>query len=235
MEATASHRRCLERELRTALERDEFELFYQPRIDLQEDRQHRARSADTLASARTSSPLPAFLGIAELVGLGQEARHLGDPAGCAQAASWRKSAFAPQGRGQCLGQQSIQPELPALLQEILEQTALATDRLELDHRTGHHRRRERSQDRQPACAWPGGVQLAIDDFGSGFSSFAYLRHLPVHTIKIDSSFIGRIGQNRNDEIIIRSMIELGHALGKRVVAEGVETRQQLEFLRERMR
>ena len=77
-----------------------------------------------------------------------------------------------------------------------------------------------------------GVHLAIDDFGSGFSSFAYLRHLPVHTIKIDSSFIARIGQNRNDEIIIKSMIELSHALGKRVVAEGVETRQQLEFLRE---
>ena len=77
-----------------------------------------------------------------------------------------------------------------------------------------------------------GVSLAIDDFGSGFSSFAYLRHLPVHTIKIDSSFIGRIGQNRADETIIKSMIELSHALGKRVVAEGVETMQQLAFLRE---
>ena len=54
----------------------------------------------------------------------------------------------------------------------------------------------------------------------------------MHTIKIDSSFIARIGQNRNDEIIIKSIIELSHALGKRVVAEGVETRQQLEFLRE---
>jgi len=76
------------------------------------------------------------------------------------------------------------------------------------------------------------VSLAIDDFGSGFSSFAYLRHLPVHTIKIDSSFIGRIGQDRADETIIKSMIELSHALGKRVVAEGVETAQQLQFLRE---
>ena len=76
-----------------------------------------------------------------------------------------------------------------------------------------------------------GVTLAIDDFGSGFSSFAYLRHLPVHTVKIDSSFIGRIGHNRDDEVIIKGMIELSHALGKRVVAEGVETRQQLDFLR----
>jgi EAL domain-containing protein (putative c-di-GMP-specific phosphodiesterase class I) len=75
------------------------------------------------------------------------------------------------------------------------------------------------------------VSLAIDDFGSGFSSFAYLRHLPVHTIKIDSSFIGGIGQNRDDEIIIKAIIELSHALGKRVVAEGVETSQQLDFLR----
>lgn len=57
-----------------------------------------------------------------------------------------------------------------------------------------------------------GVTLAIDDLDSGFSSFAYLRHLPVHTVKIDSSFIGRIGQNRDDEIIVKGIIDLSHAL-----------------------
>jgi EAL domain-containing protein (putative c-di-GMP-specific phosphodiesterase class I) len=175
----------------------------------------------------------AFLGIAESVGLGQKLDTWVIRQACTQAASWRKSAFALKVAVNVSAAQVNQPELPALLQEILEQTALATDRLELElteqaiidvgsEATIASLRRVAEM----------GVQLAIDDFGSGFSSFAYLRHLPVHTIKIDSSFIGRIGQNRNDEIIIRSMIELSHALGKRVVAEGVETRQQLEFLRE---
>ena len=144
-----------------------------------------------------------------------------------------RDGIRAQSRGQCLGRTGQSAELPALLQETLEQTALATDRLELElteqaiidvgsEATIASLRRVAAL----------GVQLAIDDFGSGFSSFAYLRQLPVHTIKIDSSFIRQIGQNRDDEIIIKSMIELSHALGKRVVAEGVETRQQLEFLRE---
>ena len=152
---------------------------------------------------------------------------------CTQAASWRKNALAPKVAVNVSAAQVNQPELPALLRATLEQTALATDRLELElteraiidigsEATIASLRRVADL----------GVHLAIDDFGSGFSSFAYLRHLPVHTIKVDSSFISRIGQNRNDKIIIKSMIELSHALGKRVVAEGVETRQQLEFLRD---
>ena len=152
---------------------------------------------------------------------------------CAQAALWRRTAFETKVAVNVSAAQVNQPQLPALLQQTLQQTALTTDRLELElteqaiidvgsEATIASLRRVADL----------GVQLAIDDFGSGFSSFAYLRQLPVHTIKIDSSFIRQIGQNRDDEIIIKSMIELSHALGKRVVAEGVETRQQLDFLRE---
>ncbi len=234
MEARASQRRCLERDLRTALERDEFELFYQPRIDLRED-----RSTGVEALIRWHRPghgilLPgAFLGVAESVGLGQKLDNWVIRQACAQAALWRGTAVAPKVAVNVSAAQVNQPQLPALLRETLEQTALATDRLELEL-TEHaiidvDSGTTIASLRRVAAL---GVQLAIDDFGSGFSSFAYLRHLPVHTIKIDSSFIGRIGRNRNDEIIIKSMIELSHALGKRVVAEGVETRQQLAFLRE---
>ena len=234
MEAKASQRRCLERDLRMALERNQLELFYQPRIDLRED-----RSTGLEALIRWRRPghgivLPgAFLGIAESVGLGQKLDTWVIRQACAQAALWRGTAFAPKVAVNVSAAQVNQPELPALLQETLEQTALATDRLELEL-TEHAIIDVGSEAtiaslRRVAAL---GVQLAIDDFGSGFSSFAYLRQLPVHTIKIDSSFIRQIGQNRDDEIIIKSMIELSHALGKRVVAEGVETRQQLEFLRE---
>ena len=234
MEAKASQRRCLERDLRMALQRNQLELFYQPRIDLRED-----RSTGLEALIRWRRPghgivLPgAFLGIAESVGLGQKLDTWVIRQACAQAALWRGTAFAPKVAVNVSAAQVNQPQLPALLQKTLQQTALATHRLELElteqaiidvgsEATIASLRRVAAL----------GVQLAIDDFGSGFSSFAYLRQLPVHTIKIDSSFIRQIGQNRDDEIIVKSMIELSHALGKRVVAEGVETSQQLDFLRE---
>ena len=77
-----------------------------------------------------------------------------------------------------------------------------------------------------------GIRLAIDDFGIGYSSLAYLKHLPVQTIKIDRSFVRDLGQDPEAEALVRAIVTLGHSLGKRVVAEGVENATQLAFLRE---
>jgi EAL domain-containing protein (putative c-di-GMP-specific phosphodiesterase class I) len=76
-----------------------------------------------------------------------------------------------------------------------------------------------------------GVRLAIDDFGIGYSSLAYLQHLPVQTIKIDRSFVNGLGRDPTAEALVRAIVTLGHSLGKRVVAEGVETPVQLAALR----
>ena len=145
---------------------------------------------------------------------------------CTQAASWRNGAFAPKvavNVSAAQGQSARAP--PRCCKRSSNGRRWRPDRLELEL-TEHAIIDVGSEATIASLRRVAdlGVQLAIDDFGpSGFSSFAYLRHLPVHTIKIDSSFIGQIGQNRNDEIIIKAMIELSHALGKRVVAEGVET------------
>ena len=77
-----------------------------------------------------------------------------------------------------------------------------------------------------------GVQLAIDDFGTGYSSFSYLRRFPVDELKIDKSFIDNIGSSGEDLAIVRTVVELARILQLRTTAEGIETQQQLDLLRE---
>ena len=215
MEAKASQRRWLERDLRAAFERDELELFYQPRIDLRGDRGIGLEALIRWRRPGHGIVLPgSFLSVAASVGLGQR---LGDwviRRACAQAALWRRAALAPKVAVNITAAQVNQPQLPALLQQVVEQTALTADRLELE--LTEHALIDVGSEATIACLRRVanlGVSLAIDDFGSGFSSLAYLRQLPVQTIKIGSSFIGRIGRTRHDEIIVKSMIELSHALG----------------------
>ena len=76
-----------------------------------------------------------------------------------------------------------------------------------------------------------GVQLSIDDFGTGYSSLSYLSHLPVDKLKIDQSFIRNFASDPSAAVLARAIIELGHCLGMKVIAEGVETKDQMDYLR----
>ncbi|MFN7920011.1 MAG: EAL domain-containing protein [Bryobacteraceae bacterium] len=77
-----------------------------------------------------------------------------------------------------------------------------------------------------------GIGLILDDFGTGYSSLSYLQSFPIEAVKIDSSFLSGVGRNKNDEAIVRGIIQMAHSLGQSVIAEGVETEEQLDFLRQ---
>jgi diguanylate cyclase (GGDEF)-like protein/PAS domain S-box-containing protein len=233
MEAKASQRLSLERDFRVALERGELELFYQPRIDLRELRQVGVEALVRWRRPGHGIVLPdAFLGIAEAIGLGQKLDSWVIQQACTQAALWQQAGLTSKVAVNISAGQTGQPQLASVLTQALRRAALDATSLELE--ISEHAIIDAGSEATIACLRQVadlGISLAIDDFGSGLSSFAYLRHLPVHTIKIDRSFVAGIGQNRDDEVIIKAIIELSHALGKRVVAEGVETKPQLEFLR----
>ena len=124
-----------------------------------------------------------------------------------------------------------QPELAEAVSKALESTGLDSSTLELElTETGVMRDIKRSLGSLHGLKQLG-VRLALDDFGTGYSSLAYLTQLPIDTLKIDRSFIDQLGENGQSRAVVRSITALAQALGLSTVAEGVETRSQLDSLR----
>jgi EAL domain-containing protein (putative c-di-GMP-specific phosphodiesterase class I) len=234
MDAEVRTRRSLERALRRALEGRELTLAYQPQLDLRTDR---IVGVEALArwDRPQHGPVPPgeFVPVAEASGLilPLGAFVLGEA--CRQAVTWQAAGRAlrvavnvspvqlrhPDGLAAVGGALAVSGLDPALLElEITEGVLMETFGHEVEGLLRGLVGR--------------GVRLAIDDFGTGYSSLAYLKRLPVHRIKVDRSFVRNIGADPEDEAVVRAIVRLGHALGKQVVAEGVENEVQLTFLRE---
>jgi len=228
MNSEVMARRSMEEGLLQALAGDELTVFYQPQFDI---RTHELVGVEALA--RWNHPqgglvLPgAFIPVAETVGLIQPIGEWVLRRACSDARGWRE-AGTPVRVGVNLSPSQVrQRDLAERIWEILTEVGLRPAELELaenlflspadtSHLIGLAER---------------GIGFAIDDFGTGYSSLAYLNRFPVDRIKIDRSFIAEIGQSTNAETIIRTIVQLGHNLGKLVIAEGVETEAQLAFLR----
>jgi EAL domain-containing protein (putative c-di-GMP-specific phosphodiesterase class I) len=126
-----------------------------------------------------------------------------------------------------------QADLPGLVRRVVDDAGLGMERLEIELTEG-----AAMQDPQAAMAimnalYENGTELSIDDFGTGYSSLAYLKRFPVAKLKIDRSFVNDIGCDAGDRAIVEAIIRMAASLGMRTVAEGVETQEQLDFLRER--
>ena len=233
MNARALARVRMEADLRLALKRDEFVLHYQPQIDLASGRVAGAEAlVRWMAPGRGLVGPFEFIGIAEECGLIEEIGEWVLRTACAQSAAWRRAGLAPLRMAVNLSaRQFVRKDLASSIAAVLADAGLRGSDLELELTEGVVMRDVEQGISVLRELKELGVQIAIDDFGTGYSSLSYLKRFPIDVLKIDRSFVIDIGQgDGDDEAIVRSIIALAHALKLRVIAEGVETAQQLDYL-----
>jgi EAL domain-containing protein (putative c-di-GMP-specific phosphodiesterase class I) len=225
----ARERRSLERELRDAIAGKQLVLHYQPLADAGD-----RKVCGFEALVRWNHPTRGMVAPLDFIPLAEETGLIG-PLGewvlrkaCADAASWVNPLRVAVNLSP---RQLHRPDLPDLVEEVLSATGLAPDRLELEIT-------ETALFEDIAVALEGlrrlhllGVRVAMDDFGTGFSSLSTLRSFPFDKLKIDRSFVNAIHIDDRATAIVRAVLGLGHSLSIPVVAEGVETDAQLDFLR----
>ena len=231
--AHSLERLALENELRQAVARREFEVHYQPKVDIPTGRIAGAEALVRWRHPQRGMLLPGeFIFVAEEVGLISSIGSFVLDTVCADIAQWRDAGLPPMRVAINLSaQQFADSRLIDNLNQVLQQTGCDPELLEFEITES------------VVMTSPGkalqlleqikdyGITLAIDDFGTGHSSLAYLKRFPVDSVKIDCTFVRDIAKDPNDVAIIKAIIALGHSLDLKVVAEGVESITQLEILR----
>jgi EAL domain-containing protein (putative c-di-GMP-specific phosphodiesterase class I) len=234
MNAKARQRLMLEQALRLAVKDDEFSLHYQPQVDIASGNvvgyeallrwQH-----EQIGRVAPSTFVPMLEETGLIIPMGQWVFSTG----CRQRHAW--DGVLPE---QCVLSVNLSPrqfvdkKLVSQIQQVLETNELPAYQLEIEltesmlmSNTEHTREVLRSLKRL-------GLKLSVDDFGTGYSSLAYLKQFSLDALKIDKQFIDHLTTSKKDEAIARSIIQLGHNLGMQVIAEGVETGEQVEALQE---
>ncbi|MES2039540.1 MAG: EAL domain-containing protein [Pseudomonadota bacterium] len=233
MEHSISERVRLENDLRRALERNELAVFYQPQA-----RMDTGEIIGTEALVRWFHPTRGMVSPLEFIPMAEETGliiALGEwvlRTACAQMRNWMDKGMSHLRVAVNLSvSQLLQKDFANTVEQVLFDTGLPAKMLELEITEStlmeHAQDTLAILDRLRSL----GVRLTIDDFGTGYSSLSYLKRFPVDIIKIDRSFVRDIPGDADDAAIVTGIIALAHSLRLEVVAEGVETREQLEFLR----
>jgi diguanylate cyclase len=232
MEEESARLLNLEKDLLLALEQDQFVFYFQPQWDLREQKIEAFEALVRWQHPMKGLLMPGqFLPFVEQVGLSKELDLLLLEKAVCTLAEWKKQGihiplavnmspvhFQVDGLKGRIQQLLMKYQVsPAVLElEITENTAMG------DMEKGSNYINELQQM---------GIRVSIDDFGTGYSSLGYLRKMPIDKIKIDRSFVTDMAANDSDMMIVKTMITLAHGLGKRILAEGVETETQLQLLR----
>ena len=224
----------LERELRQALAAEQFLVYYQPQVDLTSGHVIGMEALVRWNHPHRGIVRPGeFIGLAEDIGLIAPLTAWVLRTSCAQHRTWRdKGLLGMQLSVNLSPVQFRERGIELMVERILKETGLAPASLDVE--LTENAVIENSQTASASLRYLHqlGVTLSIDDFGTGYSSLSYVKRLPVHRLKIDQSFVQSIDDSSNDEVIVRAIINLGHSLGLRVIAEGVETEAQLKRLRQ---
>ncbi|HEU5250458.1 MAG TPA: EAL domain-containing protein, partial [Thermoanaerobaculia bacterium] len=234
MNETVMRRIDLESRLRKALETGQLFLEYQPVVEIQ-----RQRIVGAEALLRWNCPGLGPIAPAEFITIAEESLSLITPiegwvleTACRQMRKWTDEGLSGLRLSVNASRSQLrQSNFAAKVARVLETTGLPSRQLQLELTENGVIAEDPSTLRQLSELKELGVSLAIDDFGTGSSALGYLRKFPVDMVKIDRSFIRRIPDNRQDEAFVSAVIAMAHCLGIRVVAEGVETEEQLAFLR----
>ncbi|MBI1824195.1 MAG: EAL domain-containing protein [Nitrospirae bacterium] len=224
----------LETGLRRALEREEFVLHYQPIVDLHTGKMIGAEALLRWKPKDSALVSPAeFIPVAEETGLILPIGEWALRTACVQNQDWQREGLPPIKIAVNLSvHQFREHHFLEVIQRILKETGLSPNFLELEITESHLMQNiDRTTETLTQLAQMG-IQISIDDFGTGYSSLSYLRHLSIDTLKIDRSFVKDITENPDDQAIVSAIIAMAHRLKLKVVAEGVETENQLAFLRD---
>lgn len=224
-----------ESSLRRALERGECLLHYQPQLELGSGRIMGAEALLRWQSPEWGLVLPAqFINLAEEIGLIVELGKWVLREACRQNRIWQLQGLAPIRIAVNLSARQFQdPRLINSIRQILEETDLDPNFLELEITESLLIENTLASSAALSELKKMGIHIAIDDFGTGYSSLNYLKHFPLNVLKMDASFVRSINSSDNDAAIASAVIALGKSLGLKVIAEGVETKAQVAFLRGR--
>ncbi|MGZ5030205.1 MAG: putative bifunctional diguanylate cyclase/phosphodiesterase [Methylobacter sp.] len=233
--AAARERLELETRLRHAIKQQELRVFYQPKVDIAS-----GLIVGAEALVRWEDPVKGlispvcFIPIAEETSLIVEIGEWVLRETCYQGQFWLASGLPPITLAVNVSpHQFRRSDISALVATVLAETGFPAVQLEVElTESGLMENQDNAADILNSLRNQG-IQLAIDDFGTGYSSLAYLKRFPVNVLKIDKSFIDEIPHNKDDMEIAATIIAMGHTLGFKVLAEGVETPEQLAFLLEK--
>jgi diguanylate cyclase (GGDEF)-like protein/excisionase family DNA binding protein len=224
----------LEEDLRHALERDELELYYQPLVDLDERRIVAVEGLVRWRHPRTGVVLPGeFVPVAEESGLIVPLGRWVLREACRQLARWTAD---PAIDLPCLtvnlsGRQLAEASMPDELEAILRQTGVPPERLGLELTESVLMEETSSPTAVLQSLKDLGVQLMLDDFGTGHSSLNHVKRFPIEAIKVDREFIAGVAEDEGDRHILRAIVSMASAMDVAVIAEGVESSEQARWLR----